>query len=150
MKAFRFRLDSALRWRGAQNDIEKARVAVIAKRLADLRRALETRHKDLREASGQLGPVSDGSALAILNEYSLRTRRQIVELEKVVAKAEVELAAQTKVMLEANRKLRLVENLKENAKTEWQQEFGRELEAFAGETFLGRLQSVKRARSSSG
>ncbi len=150
MKAFRFRLDSALRWRAAQNDLEKSRVAVAAKRVADIRGALEARQTGLRESVQQLGPVTDGSTLEILHAYRARTQRQIVELEKAAQKAQQDLAAQMKVMLEANRKLRLVENLKETAKTEWQAEFGRELEAFAGESFLGRLQSIKRARSSGG
>ena len=88
--------------------------------------------------------------LAILSGYTEKTRRQIVELQKGAKRAESELAVQTKLMLEANRKLHLIENLKHTAQSHWRDEFARELEAFAGETFLGRLQSKKRARSSVG
>jgi flagellar export protein FliJ len=150
MKAFRFRLDPALRWRATQLDLEKARVAAAAKRLADIRAVLATLRTNLSSSTSQIGPVSSGSALEILSAYAERTRRQIAELEKGAARAEQDLAAQTQVMLEANRKLHLIENLKETARTDWQSEFTRELETFAGEAFLGRLQSKKRARSSGG
>lgn len=150
MKAFRFRLDSALRWRATQNDLEKSRVAVAAKRVLDLRTAIETRHIDLQNGALQLTPVSSGSALEHWSAFTGKIRRELGELGKALKRAEEALAVQTQALLEANRKLRLVENLKESAHIEWSEEFNRELEAFAAETFLGRLQSKKRARSSSG
>jgi hypothetical protein len=150
VKAFSFRLDQALRWRATQLDIEKARVATAAKRLADIRNVLAKLQSDIRNSTSQLGPVCDGSALGILAAYTEKNRRQIGELEKGMKRAEQDLATQTQLMLEANRKLHLLENLKRSAQTQWNNEFTRELEAFAGETFLGRLQSKKRARSSVG
>jgi hypothetical protein len=138
MKAFHFRLDQALRWRATQLDLEKSRTAAAAKRLADIRNLLAKLQTDLSKASSQLGPVSDGSALEILSAYTEKTRRQIAELEKGARRAEHDLAAQTQLMLAANRKLNLIENLKQTAQTHWHDEFARELEAFAGETFLGR------------
>ena len=150
MRAFRFRLEQALHWRAAQLDLEKSRTAAFAKRLADIRTTRETLRKDLDNSTKQLGPISDGAALELLGGYTEKTRRQIAELDKLAQKAEQDLAAQTRVMLEANRKHLLIENLKDGALTQWNADFSRELEAFAGESFLGRLQSKKRARSSSG
>jgi flagellar export protein FliJ len=138
MKAFRFRLDSAHRWRSAQNDLEKSRVAAAAKRVQDLRAAIEARRVELAHGARQLTPVASGSALELWSAFTSKARRQIGELEKAVKKAEQDLAAQTQALLEANRKLRLVENLKQTAHSEWQGEFNRELEAFAAEAFLGR------------
>jgi hypothetical protein len=150
MKAFRFRLDQALRWRAAQLDLEKARVAASAKRLAEIRSALAALRANLAGSACQIGPVSSGSALEILGAYTEKTRRQIGELETGAKRAEQDLAAQTRLMLEANRKLHLIESLRDTAQMRWNGEFTRELEAFAGEAFLGRLQSKKRARSSGG
>ena len=150
MKAFHFRLEQALHWRAAQLDLEKSRTAALAKRLSDIRNTRETLRQDLNNSTKQLGPVSDGAALELLGGYTEKTRRQIAELDKFAQKAEQDLATQTRVMLEANRKHHLIENLKGKALTQWNAEFSRELEAFAGETFLGRLQSNKRACSSSG
>ena len=156
MKAFHFRLESALRWRATQNDLEKSRVAAAAKRVHDIRAAIEARRNSLKDGALQLVPVASGAALELWSAYTGKTQREIGELQKAAKKAEEALAIQTKTMLEANRKLRLVENLKNTARAEWQEEFNHELEAFAAETFLGRqaslhrLQSKKRARSSSG
>ena len=156
MKAFQFRLESALRWRATQNDLEKSRVAAAAKRVHDLQGAIEARRNSLKEGALQLVPVASGEALGLWSAYTGKTQREIGELQKAAKKAEEALAIQTRVMLETNRKLRLVENLKDTARAEWQADFSRELEAFAGETFLARqaslrrIQSKKRARSSSG
>jgi hypothetical protein len=150
MKAFHFRLDQALRWRATQLDLEKSRVAVAAQRLADLRNALAKFRADLSNSASQVGPVSNGSTLELLSAYTEKTRRQIGELEKGAKRTEQDLTVQTQLMLAANRKLHLIENLKQAAQTHWRDEFARELEAFAGDTFLGRLQSKKRARSSGG
>ena len=150
MKAFRFRLDQALRWRSVQRDAEKTRVAAAAKRLSEINADLDMRRRELSNASGQIGPVTFGSALECLSAFSGMTRRRIGELEKAALKAQRELEVQTKALLEANRKVRLIENLKQTGRAEWQKESDRELEAFASESFLGRLQSRERARSSGG
>ncbi len=150
MKTFRFRLDSALRWRAAQNDLAKSRVAAAARRLLDLRGEIDALRTGLKDGSGQLTPVASGSALQLWNAYTARTLRRIAELEKAAHKAGQDLTAQTQALLEANRKLRLVENLERTSRAEWRSDFNRELEAFAGEAFLGRLQSRERARSSGG
>ncbi len=150
MKAYRFRLDQALRWRSAQRDMEKMKVAVVAKRVADIRTEQDLRAAELKAAPGQLGPETDGSALELLSAFTNRTRRRIEDLKKAEAKAQQELAAQMQLMLEANRKVRLIENLHDTGRADWQHEFDRELEAFASDSFLGRLQSKKRACSSSG
>jgi hypothetical protein len=150
MKAFQFRLEQALRWRATQLHLEKSRTAAAAKLLADIRTARESLRTSLNDSTGQLGPASDGAAHSLLNAWTGRTNRQIADLEKLAKKAEMDLARQTQVMLETNRGHRLVDNLKQHAQTQWNADFARELEAFAGETFLGRLQSEKRARSSGG
>ncbi len=126
------------------------KVAVAAKKISDIRAERELRNAELRNATGQLGLVTDGSVLELLNAFTGKTLRRIEELRKHEVQAQQELAVQTQAMLEANRKVRLIENLHETGRAEWQHEFDRELEAFASDSFLGRLQSRKRARSSSG
>jgi hypothetical protein len=150
VKSFDFRLDRTLRWRATQLDLEKSRTGILAKRIADLRTTQRTLNADLDNSTRQLGSGSDGTTLELLNAWTVKTRRQIADLGRFALKAEQDLARQTQVLLEASRKLRLLENLKQTAQTQWNNEFSRELEAFAGETFLNRLQSKKRARSSGG
>jgi capsule polysaccharide export protein KpsE/RkpR len=150
MKVFRFRLDQALRWRAAQFDLEKSRTAALAKRLSDLRSTEETLRKELSSSTFRIGPVADGFTLENFDAWTAKTRRQILELEAFSKKAEADLIRQTQIMLEANRRHRVIEKLKQGAQTQWNAEFLRELESFASDTFSGTLQSKKRARSSSG
>jgi capsule polysaccharide export protein KpsE/RkpR len=148
VKAFRFRLDQALRWRATQVDLEKSRAAVAATRLANLRARAEASRRELKESPPQLTTGSELQSLAIRRD---RMRRQILDIEKQAKEAEQALAERMKLLVEANRKHLLLENLRQTEQARWQSAFTRELEAFAGEAFLGRLQSKSgRARSSGG
>jgi capsule polysaccharide export protein KpsE/RkpR len=145
MRAFHFRLDQALRWRAAQLDLEKSRVSLAAKLLQDLRSEIETRRRDLADGAGQLSAHGGtGSSLALWAGFTDRSRRQTNELEKRAVQAAQALSAQMQLLVEANRKARLLENLKQDERSQWHAEFNRELESFAGESYLFRLQSRNR------
>ena len=151
MKAFRFRLDQAKRWRATQVDLEKSRVALAAQRLAALRSEAEARRRELKESAQYVVKGMTGSELESLAVWRDRMRRQIVDIEKQADAFQQALAAQMKLLVEANRKHLLLENLEQTEQARWQSAFTRELEAFASEAFLGRLQSKSgRARSSGG
>jgi hypothetical protein len=151
VKAFHFRLDQALRWRATQVDIEKAKVAAAAGLLASIRSDLESRRASLNESARHLAAGSNGAALEYWAAWRDRTGRQIKDLVVNLREAEGALAVQMKLLVEANQRQRLLENLKQTEHARWHVEFGRELEAFASEAFLGRLQSKSgRARSSGG
>ena len=151
MKAFHFRLDQALRWRATQVDIEKSRAAAAAAQLVAVRLELEARRNELKSGARSLMGTSTGSALAGFAAWRERTMLRIESLEKTEQDAERAVAAQMQLLVEANRRCRLLENLRHTEHAQWQKEFGRELEAFASEAFLGRLQSKSgRARSSGG
>jgi len=145
MKAFQFRLDQALRWRATQLDLEKSRVSLAAQRLQELRAEIEARRAELSDGAGQLSVSGGtGSSLVLWAGFAERARRQIKDLESRATQAEQALSAQLQVVTEANRKVQLLENLKQSEQNKWQAEFNRELEAFAGESYLFRLQSRKR------
>jgi hypothetical protein len=151
VKAFRFRLEQALRWRATQVDLEKSQVALAANRLAAIRADVESRRKELNDGALKMAAGVTGSALACWAPWADRTRRQIVEFEKKTREAECVLAARMRLLVEANQKKQVLENLEATERDRWQGELGRELEAFASEAFLGRLQSKSgRARSSGG
>ena len=82
--------------------------------------------------------------LAAWGAYTEHTVRRIKELETQGQKAEQSLAAQMSLLTEANRKVQLLENLRHSEISHWNAEFNRELEAFAAETYLFRLQSRNR------
>jgi flagellar export protein FliJ len=152
VKAFGFRLDQARRWRTTQAEIEKSRFSVAAHAVRQIHCEIDRHHADLSQGSAQLAEgYPAGASFELWGAFTERSSRRIKELGLKAAEAEKALAAQREVMVEADRKLRLLENLKQKAQVEWRAEFNRELEAFAGEGYLFRLQSKKgRARSSGG
>ena len=146
MKAFHFRLDQALRWRATSVDLEKSRVALAAGLVRQIRGAIEQHRTDLADGATRIASVAfqaSGGSLALWAAFTVRSQRQIKELESSAVEAEKALSAQLELLVEANQRLQLLENLKKSAQSKWQAEFNRELEAFAVESYLFRLQSKR-------
>jgi hypothetical protein len=140
MKAFTFRLEQALRWRETQVNLQKSRVAAAAGRLAETEALLAAR---------QAGHT--GEALGLYARFRRKSLAGIRDCEAQVLVLQRNLTLELNRLIEANQKLRLIENLKQTDRGLWLKEFDRELAAFADEAFLSRIQSVnRRARSSGG
>ena len=73
-----------------------------------------------------------------------RSRTRIRDLEGRRPSPQRALALEMNRLVEANRKVRLVENLKQRDEGRWRREFERELAAFADEAFLGCMPSTIR------
>src|SRR5438309_10964644 len=98
MRAFRFGLDQARRWRASQRNTEKSRVAIAAARLRDSRCGIETRRTQLVDGAEQISTnVTSGSGLVLWAGFRERSCREIKDLEAAAAKAEKELAAQIQI-----------------------------------------------------
>jgi hypothetical protein len=135
MKAFQFRLDPALRWRDTQLRIEQEAAARIATRIVTLQSELNAKHAELRSGSAEL--VNAGAAaFESWNAYVTRSKVRIRTINAQILEARRALVVQTQKITEARRKLRVIENLKDSAHTQWTKELARETEAFAGEAFL--------------
>ena len=159
MKTFKFPLSQALRWRSTQRDLEKARVAAAAAKLASVRNEIESVTRARSAASPHPNAQNSGTDLAAYAAFSDRAGRRLQHLQTAAAEAEKTLAALTGKLIEANRCVRLLENLQETAKTTWTAELNRELESAAAEAHISRLHASRlhaiqsegiRARSSSG
>ncbi len=151
MKAFQFRLDRALRWRATQADLAKAKVTGAAGHLSGLQSELESLRNQLLSDAREITTAPARSSLEAWAAYSKRARREMTLLEKQIRDAERELGERLRVLVEANRKVRLLENLKQSERTHWNAELDRELDKFSGEAFLVRYnRESSRARSSGG
>ena len=138
MRAFHFKLDPALRWRETQLRLEREAVSRAANQVTAVQSELIAKHNELRSGSSQLitaGSTAFGSWAA----YVERSRRRIRLLEEQLKQARKALAIQTQKMVDAHRKLRILENLKRENRALWEKELDRETEAFAAEAFLARL-----------
>lgn len=151
MKAFHFRLDQVLKWRSSQVDVEKGRLAVALARSAELRRHVNDLETQLLRGARGYHAGTTGDELGAWGAFYKTTRKQIVGLEAEAQEAETALAACRASLVEADRRLRLLQNLRHLRHDRWIADWNRELEAFAAESFLAKLLLEKgRARSSSG
>ena len=151
MKAFHFQLDQVLKWRSSQVDVEKARLAAAVARISSLQQNVATLEAELVSEGASCSRGTTGDELSLWDAWYKRTRKQITDLHILIAEAEVALTATRHALVEADRRLKLLQNLRETRHRRWLADWSRELEAFAAESFLSKLQLENgRARSSSG
>jgi hypothetical protein len=138
MKTFHFPLEKALEWRRIELELEEARYKQQSAELASLdRRRAEIEASGIRAETQvrEWTPVSAGD-LAALGNFRLRVKSDEAELACRRAECARKLADQQKHMLEARRRCRLLERLKERRLAEWKSAGDRELEAIAAESYL--------------
>jgi hypothetical protein len=141
VKAFKFRLEPARRWRETQVTLQEARVGIAVARLGGIQAQLEGVRDAQRRSVLQIREAPTGETLNAYADFSRRADRQLLELEKQAIDARRALASEMSLLTQAKQRLRLIEELKTTANINWHKEFNREIETFAGETFLGRLQA---------
>jgi flagellar export protein FliJ len=141
MTSFRFRLEKVLDWRRQQMELEEAEFKRQTTAIAEMDGACAA-----LEASGirtelevrTWTPLS-GNDLAALAGFRLHTRRQEQEIARLRAEAQKKLEARQATLLEARRRCRLLERLRERRLAEWQTACDRELEELAAESYLAGL-----------
>lgn len=140
MRAFRFPLQKALELRARQLDLEEAKFERAAAALAAVDREREILLSSVTAAEALVRGVAPvpGEDLAALGAFRVRTGAEEKRIAQRRAKSEMALEEQRGVMLEARRRLRLMERLKERRHAEWSAEAAKELEEMAAESYLAR------------
>ncbi len=140
MRAFRFPLQKALELRARQLDLEEAQFQRAAAALAAVDRERELLLSALTAAEALVRGVAvvPGEDLAALGAFRVHTGAEEKRIAQRRAQSEKALEEQRSVMLEARRRLRLLERLKERRHAEWSAEAAKELEEMASESYLAR------------
>ena len=140
MNAFRFPLQKALEWRRSQLDLAElkfqqltAAVAAVNKALAELETASIRAEILVRDWS----PVC-GHDLAAFGSFRLHVKKKNQELAASRAECAERMAAGRSAMLEARRRFRLLERLKQRRLEDWRLAGDKELEELASESYLAR------------
>jgi flagellar biosynthesis chaperone FliJ len=136
MKAFRFQLDQARRWREAQVNLQKASVAVAAGQLAQLESAIQAQRCALENAGRQTVAGTTGSLMQSYAAFRAATTARLHEYESQAIVARQNVTLEMNRLIEANQKLGVIEKLKSSDYAKWRSDFDRELAAFADEAFL--------------
>jgi hypothetical protein len=140
MTAFRFRLQRVLDFRRTELELAEARYRQQAGALAAVDRAraelaAEGVHTETEVRTWN--PIVERD-LAALAEFRLHVRARDAELAARRLECVKQLEAHQAAMLEARRRFRLLERLKERGLEAWTAERDRELEQLASEAFLAR------------
>jgi hypothetical protein len=138
MTSFRFPLQKVLEWRRAQLEMEEIRFKQQAAALADLDRSRAELEAAGIAAELQVRDWSPliGRDLAALGSFRVRVKQQEQQIATRRVDCAAKLAQQQSAMLEARRRFRLLERLKDRRFSEWQSASNRELEQVAAESYL--------------
>ena len=152
MKTFHFPLEKALEWRRIELELEDARYKRQSAELASLdRRRAEIEASGIRAEIQvrEWNPVAAGDLVA-LGSFRLRVKNDEAELAGRRAECARKLADQQQQMLEARRRCRLLERLKERRFAEWKSAADRELEQIAAESYLSRWKQNRNPATQAG
>ena len=140
MKAFRFRLEKVLEWYTRQYELEERRLTEMLAALADAKAAIaallaERLSVEREMLSRQSIPANEFAALGL---YRLGVRKRELELNGARERCQAAVEAQRLKLRAAERRLRLVEKLRERRLTEYTYAETRELEELASDAFFAK------------
>jgi flagellar export protein FliJ len=140
MEPFRFRLDRVLGWRHTEMELAEAAYRQQMAELAAIdREKAELAATAVRaEISVKQGGLTEGRDLAALEGFRHGVHKRSDELAHRRVGCHAEVGRKQELMMEARRRCRLLEKLRERRYEEWTQARDRELEELASESFLAR------------
>jgi flagellar biosynthesis chaperone FliJ len=138
MQTFRFRLDRVLEWYRYQYELEERRLTVCLAALADSQKAIallqaERLSVERDVVSRTAIPSRDFVALGL---YRLRAKQRELELNAARDRCQGAVDGQRAKLRAAQRRLRLLEKLRERRVAEYVYAEARELEELASDAFF--------------
>lgn len=143
MKQFHFPLQRVLNFRKLQRDLERAKLEKAigeVRRIEEIGREIRLESESTaRDVLGRAGhePL-DGTQLMGLDDYRRFLKRMAAEVEQHQRRAEVAASHQRVALVEAERRMKVLEHLEDNCRQAWNAELNKEIDDFAGESFLAR------------
>lgn len=137
MKNFRFQLDSLLRLRTRELETEEMRLATMRADLTRLERSIQHTVAESQNTSHAVASgASSGAELGQLQHYRNALARKLKGMVKERSACQFQIEQQQRKVVEANRRKRLIERLKERRLAEWTAEVEKEFQQLAEETYL--------------
>lgn len=145
MKKFEFRLASVLRLRETQLKMEKNRLQQLFAERAKLENMLRAITEERKESSSWIQGIPSPSSgdLRALSAFLLGSKVRETAMVQAAASCDADIAEQRRNTLLAERNRKLLLNLKDRRRVEWQQEFDKELEAVAQDAWQSAARSKK-------
>jgi hypothetical protein len=146
VKRFRYGLESVMRLSQARLDEQTAKMEQIAARLAATARMRQTLHEEGERVSRDLTKRTsvEGWQLAAVCEFRLSAAAEDRRLAGALAGLAAELEAQRVRVVEAHKKVRILEVLKEKRLSSWREEVDREQERAVSDLVVGQWEARRR------
>jgi flagellar export protein FliJ len=140
MQTFRFRLEKVLEWYTRQYELEERKLTVCLAALAEAKASIASLLAERLTIESDLLSLSAIPAhdLAALSLYRLGAKRRELELNVVRNRREAEVEAQRVKLQAAERRVRLLEKLRERRVAEYTYAETRELEELASDAYFAK------------
>ena len=140
MRSFHFRLDRVLDWYGNQYHLEQARLATAMLALEKAQQQLARFHAECLAVERDILSRREISArdFSALGLFRLRAKKVELELMQATQRAETIVRDQMQRVQDAQRRVRLLEKLRDRRRTEHRYLEEKELEEMAAEAFLAK------------
>jgi len=143
LKKFSFRLEQLCRWREVERDKEEARLQSLFAELKQIERARIQLENAVALAERSVRPVPQAplapiQELQALDSYRLYVQREHRRLAGLRAQMEVRIASQRRVLVDAERKVEVLDQLREERLAEWKKELDEEQEELVAELVVAR------------
>jgi hypothetical protein len=138
MTGFKFRLESALRWRHLQVEAETAKLAGLNEQLQQLRRSFAAALEERKQACAfiQREPIIQSADLRALSSLTLGVEARVNSLNEALVKMEQRVHDQQLLLCKAEQNERTLNRLRSRGLSAWRVRFDRETEATAQELWL--------------
>lgn len=138
MKKFEFRLDSVLRWRGSQLQLERAKLSTLQGEEARLKLELQSHGNQRREAVALLQEAErfETVELRALSAFLMGSAARENELHDQIARRQQLIEMQRAQVLVAERNVKLLEKLRDKRLVAWTADFHKHIDAAAEEAWL--------------
>lgn len=147
MTSFRFPLQKVLDWRRTQLELEEIEYRRQLGALAELdrqRRELEAAGDAAERQVRAWNPLG-GDDVAALGAFRVHVKQKELDMVTPRVERQKQVDRQQGLMLEARRRLRLLERLKERRLEEWRYARDKELEESASESYLAKWGAKRRS-----
>ncbi len=151
MKAFEFRLERIAEIWQKEAEISREQLQLL---LNELMRLENERHALLMQSESERAVLArrtdlTGQDLMAFSQFQGHVTRRSKEIDDQKAKVQTKAEAQRLIVLEAERRVKLLNRLRERKLQDWKLESARELENLASDSHLARLAAITSAARAS-
>lgn len=137
MKKFEFGLESALRWRDTQLQVERGKLSALLAQETKLKDGLESIGSERRAAVNCLAQEQLFSLdLRSLSSYLVGAEARANMLQEQIRKQSVAVQQQRNRVVNAEKNVKLLLKLRQKKQFEWKAAYEKEIEANAEESWL--------------